>query len=77
MVSEYAVNVVATMLAVEEKDIPVELLARITRVDELVKTSNLPGGLGSWQVMASVIEQWERDDKYWRVAKDNNLDGQR
>lgn len=38
-----------------------ELRYRLDRVDELIRTVKPIGGLMSSQIIATIVEQWERD----------------
>ena len=43
------------------KPIPSSLLTRLERVNELVSLGSPVGELRSTQVIAAIVEQWERD----------------
>ena len=71
MLNSYAMEVLTAMVGVESiEEVPSGLVARVERVDELVKTSDLPGELGSRQTMAVVVEQWERDQSQARLNRE-------
>lgn len=51
----------AFMLSTRVTEVPPELLRRCQRVDELVKKIHPDKSLSSSQLLATIVEQWERE----------------
>ena len=63
MVSGYVKNYLMEMLQCEEEGIPTELIKSCGRIEQLIQRVKPGGSLNSTQVLASIVERWEKENQ--------------
>ena len=64
---EFALSIAARMLKCYPDQLDAELTRRIMAVGELIGEAGRDGNLQSSQVIAVIVEQWQRDSAAGRV----------